>query len=654
MAHRGDGPLAHRAVEDDVVLELEPGRVHDVALVGDVLDDRLDHLLLVAQGAQRARDGAVDDLHRRAADQLLELHQREVGLQAGGVAVHHQTDRAGRGDDGGLRVAVAVLLAERQALLPRLGGLVQDPRVVRADRTQGVVGGGVLAHDPLVRVGVAGVAVVRTDDRGQLGRALVSGAGHQAGDRASQRTAAVAVVGVAGRHQQGAEVGVADTELAVGPGGLADRDGREVGEADRDVHRGDDQLDRLGEPGRVERAVVAQELHQVERGQVARGVVQGHVLAARVGGGDPAGLRVGVPVVDRVVVLDTRVGALPGGGGQLAPQLLGVDGLEHLAVAPGAQAEAGALLDGAHELVTDPDRVVGVLVLDADDVLAAEVHVEAGVAQRADLVLLARLGLDELHDVGVVHVQDDHLGRAAGGAAGLDGAGGGVRAAHEGDRAGRGAAGGQQLLGGADQREVQAGAGATLEDQPLLAVPVQDRVHRVVHREDEARGDLLGRGGADVEPDRAVEREHLVQQHPGQLVLEQGGVLVGGEVVVLPAGRAVLVHDPADQLLERPLAVVRADGAAEVLGGDDVGGVDRPGLRELHPALLEVDRAVAPVGHDDVTTLPDHLVVRVLALGRPEPLDLQALDRLALRPPNCAAHCLRHAVSSSSVVHRLW
>ena len=56
----------------------------------------------------------------------------------------------------------------------------------------------------------------------------------------------------------------------------------------------------------------------------------------------------------------------------------------------------------------------------------------------------------------------------------------GVGAAHEGDRAGRGAAGGEQLLGRADPGEVEAGAGAALEDEALLLVPVQDRVHRVV------------------------------------------------------------------------------------------------------------------------------------------------------------------------------
>src|SRR3712207_8167600 len=42
-------------------------------------------------------------------------------------------------------------------------------------------------------------------------------------------------------------------------------------------------------------------------------------------------------------------------------------------------------------------------------------------------------------------------------------------------------------------------------------------------------------------------------------------------------------------------------------------------------ALLEVDRAVTPVGHDDVAPLPRHLVVRVHTGGREDPLDLQAL-----------------------------
>jgi hypothetical protein len=60
----------------------------------------------------------VDDLEIAAARELLELHQREVRLDARGVAIHHQTNRARGGDDGDLRIAIAMLLAERQGLIP--------------------------------------------------------------------------------------------------------------------------------------------------------------------------------------------------------------------------------------------------------------------------------------------------------------------------------------------------------------------------------------------------------------------------------------------------------------------------------------------------------------------------------------------------------
>ena len=48
MTHRADRPLAHRAVEHLVVLGRRPGLDH-VAVLGDVLDDRLGLLGLVAE-----------------------------------------------------------------------------------------------------------------------------------------------------------------------------------------------------------------------------------------------------------------------------------------------------------------------------------------------------------------------------------------------------------------------------------------------------------------------------------------------------------------------------------------------------------------------------------------------------------------------------
>jgi hypothetical protein len=160
--------------------------------------------------------------------------------------------------------------------------------------------------------------------------------------------------------------------------------------------------------------------------------------------------------------------------------------------------------------------------------LATEVHVEAGgVAKRADLVL-SRSALDSMNSsmVGVIDVEHGPSSRRRVGAAGLDrctalAVG---RPCHERHRARRrGASGAEQLLRRAYPGQVEAGAGAALKMKPSSRVPVQDRVHRVVDRQDEAGADLLRRRGADVEPDRGVEREVLVQQHPGQLVLEDLG-----------------------------------------------------------------------------------------------------------------------------------
>ena len=116
------------------------------------------------------------------------------------------------------------------------------------------------------------------------------------------------------------------------------------------------------------------------------------------------------------------------------------------------------VLDRVHEVVGDADRVVRVLVLDRLEAVAVDRHVEAGVAQRLGLVLLLGLAPDELADVRVVDVEDDHLRRAARLAARLDRARPRVGAAHERHRAGRGAALGQRLHRAADVREVDARA----------------------------------------------------------------------------------------------------------------------------------------------------------------------------------------------------
>ena len=118
--------------------------------------------------------------------------------------------------------------------------------------------------------------------------------------------------------------------------------------------------------------------------------------------------------------------------------------------------------------------------------------------------------------------------------------------------------------------------GAAAEDHPLLGVPLEDRLHRVLDPEDEAGRALRALLEADVEPHRRVEGRHLVEQDVGQLGLERRRVLVGGEVAALAAPAAIVPGDPADHLLDRVLARGRSELAAEVLLGDDVGRVLRP------------------------------------------------------------------------------
>ena len=78
----------------------------------DELEDVVDLLRHVAEIDQRGAQRLVGDLEISAAGEFFEFDECEIRLDAGGVAVHQQADRAGGGDDGGLGVSIAVPLAE--------------------------------------------------------------------------------------------------------------------------------------------------------------------------------------------------------------------------------------------------------------------------------------------------------------------------------------------------------------------------------------------------------------------------------------------------------------------------------------------------------------------------------------------------------------
>ena len=104
--------------------------------------------------------------------------------------------------------------------------------------------------------------------------------------------------------------------------------------------RGDEDIDGLAIGFHVERAVGC-ELQQVHAGQVAGGVVEEHVFAARIAGVDAVGVLRRVPAVDGGVVLHAGIAAAPGGVGKFVEQVFGFESLHGAAIADGAGGEVG-------------------------------------------------------------------------------------------------------------------------------------------------------------------------------------------------------------------------------------------------------------------------------------------------------------------------
>ena len=216
-----DGVVAHGAGEHAQVLGRQVRRADDRHVLVDVGDDVLHLLGPVAELGQRPGHRLVDDRHGAAADQLLGLDQAQVGLDPGGVAVHEQADGAGRCQHRSLRVAHAVDLGQVDRPVP---GLLGRREQVRGDDVLVDVGGLGLVHAQHVEHRLLVLVVPGEGSHAcrRAGRRGVGVAGEQRRDGGRPGPAGVGVVGQALRHEQGAQVGVADAQLAEGPGRLAD------------------------------------------------------------------------------------------------------------------------------------------------------------------------------------------------------------------------------------------------------------------------------------------------------------------------------------------------------------------------------------------------------------------------------------------------
>src|SRR5436190_15337578 len=80
----------------------------DGAVVIDVFDNSFHRRIVISQFLQRGRHRVVHNLYRPATHEFLVLDERQVRFHTGGIAVHHEPDRAGGRKYGSLRIAISV------------------------------------------------------------------------------------------------------------------------------------------------------------------------------------------------------------------------------------------------------------------------------------------------------------------------------------------------------------------------------------------------------------------------------------------------------------------------------------------------------------------------------------------------------------------
>ena len=132
----------------------------------------------------------------------------------------------------------------------------------------------------------------------------------------------------------------------------------------------------------------------------------------------------------------------------------------------------------------------------------------------------------------------------------------------------------------------------------------------------------------DIEPDRGVERAVLVDAEPGEVVVKDRRVLLGGEIAVglapIGDGTGDAIHQLADGGFPAVLPGVGAVGdvAVKIFRDRDLRRQLAPGLRHFDVLLLE-DHLSAVIGDFRGSPVPFDLIKRGEVFLRENPLEFQ-------------------------------
>ena len=149
--------------------------------------------------------------------------------------------------------------------------------VLRFDRPRRIA---VHANDVEHRFAIQRIASERSHALRNFRGLVIRFSGHQRGDGAADVAPRIGIVGHRERHQQRAEICVAESQRTVVVRILRDSLGRIARVVHQNFLRRDGHVHRMLESGDVECAVRAKEFLEIERREIARRVVEEHILRA--------------------------------------------------------------------------------------------------------------------------------------------------------------------------------------------------------------------------------------------------------------------------------------------------------------------------------------------------------------------------------------